>query len=137
MTVLFSSISYSRHIYWVLDYPSAHATRDPRGAIGICNWYHRRMMERRRQSRYGITDEGTEDVELGGVLGHSRRDSEVMAPQESGVMSLEQEVDNWDENAVDNWDTEDAPGPEREAAPPSYHETGSVGSIPAVAKRID
>ncbi|KAJ5799621.1 uncharacterized protein N7518_001689 [Penicillium psychrosexuale] len=111
------------------------------GAIGICNWYHRRMMERRRQSRYGLTEEGTEDVELGGVSGNPRRDSEVMGPQESGVMSLEQEVDNWDENAVENWDTEEAPGSERVAAPPSYHEAGSVGgqsvAIPAAAKRID
>ncbi|KAJ5489926.1 hypothetical protein N7453_010751 [Penicillium expansum] len=111
------------------------------GAVGLCNWYHRRMMERRRQSRYGIMEEGTEDVELGGVVGHSRRDSEVMSPQESGVMSLEQEVDNWDENAVDTWDTEEVPGPERETAPPSYDETGAAGgqsaAIPAAAKRID
>ncbi|KAJ6143339.1 hypothetical protein N7471_002792 [Penicillium samsonianum] len=111
------------------------------GAVGLCNWYHRRMMERRRQSRYGMMEDGTEDVELGGVTGNSRRDSEVMGPQESGVMDLEQEVDNWDENAVETWDTEDAPGPEREAAPPSYHETGPVGdqsaAIPAAAKRID
>lgn len=110
------------------------------GAVGLCNWYHRRMMERRRQSRYGMMEEGTEDVELG-VVGNSRRDSETMDPQESGVMSLEQEVDNWDENAVETWDTEEAPSPEREAAPPSYHETGPVGgqsaAIPAAAKRID
>jgi VanZ like family. len=110
------------------------------GAVGLCSWYHRRMMERRRQSRYGMMEEGTEDVELGGV-GNSRRDSEIMGPQESGVMSLEQEVDNWDENAVETWDTEEAPSPEREAAAPSYHETGPVGgqsaAIPAVAKRID
>ena len=110
------------------------------GAIGLCNWYHRRMMERRRRSRYGMTEEGAEDVELGGVAGNSRRGSEAMGPQESGVMSLEQEVDNWDENAVDTWDTEEAPSPEREAAPPSY-EAGSVGgqspAVPAVAKRTD
>ncbi|KAJ9487527.1 hypothetical protein VN97_g5785 [Penicillium thymicola] len=104
------------------------------GAVGLCNWYHRRMMERRRQSRYGMMEEGTEDVELGGVE-NSRRDSETMGPQESGVMSLEQEVDNWDENAVETWDTEEAPSPEREAAPPNYHETGPA--IPAAAKRID
>lgn len=111
------------------------------GAIGLCGWYHRRMMERRRQSRYGLMDDGTEDVELGGVNGDSRRGSEVMAPQESGVMSLEQEVDNWDENAVDNWDTEDVPEHERETAPPSYHQSSSVGgqaaSVPTGTKRDD
>lgn len=110
------------------------------GAIGLCGWYHRRMMERRRQSRYGLMDDGTQDIELGGVDGNSSRDSEVIGPQESGVMSLEQEVDNWDENAVDNWDTEDGPIPDQEAAPPSYHESGSVNgqttSVPA-PKRSD
>ncbi|KAJ5188622.1 hypothetical protein N7491_004942 [Penicillium cf. griseofulvum] len=110
------------------------------GAIGLCSWYHRRMMERRRQSRYGMMEDGTEDVELGGV-GNSRHDSEAMGPQESGVMSLEQEVDNWDENAVDTWDVAEGPSPEREAVPPSYHETGSVGgqspAIPAGVKRTD
>ncbi|KAJ5950848.1 uncharacterized protein N7479_009261 [Penicillium vulpinum] len=111
------------------------------GAVGLCSWYHRRMMERRRQSRYGMTEDGNQDVELGDVTGNSRRGSAVMGPQESGVMSLEQEVDNWDENAVDNWDAAEEPSPEREAAPPSYHEAGPVGgqsaAIPTVAKRID
>lgn len=109
-------------------------------AIGLCGWYHRRMMERRRQSRYGLMDDGTEDVELGGVNRNSSGDSEVIGPQESGVMSLEQEVDNWDENAVDNWDTEDVPDHDQGAAPPSYHESGSVTgqttSVP-VPKRSD
>lgn len=110
------------------------------GAIGLCGWYHRRMMERRRQSRYGLMNDGTEDVELGGVDGNSHRGSDVMGPQESGVMSLEQEVDNWDENAVDNWDTEDVPD-EREGAPPSYNESSSAGAqeggVPTGAKRND
>jgi hypothetical protein len=107
-------------------------------AVGLCGWYHRRMMERRRQSRYGLMEDGTEDVELGGVAGSSRRGSEVIGPQESGVMTLEHEVDNWDENAVDNWDTEEAPGPERETAPPTYHEGGGQpAAIPVAAKRKD
>jgi VanZ family protein len=102
-------------------------------AIGLCGWYHRRMMERRRQSRYGLMEDGTEDVELGGVGSSSRRESEIMGPQESGVMSLEQEVDNWDENAVDNWDTEEAPEHDRETAPPSYQESSSADAQPAAA----
>jgi VanZ family protein len=110
-------------------------------AIGLCGWYHRRMMERRRQSRYGLMEDGTEDVELGGVASSSRRESETMGPQESGVMSLEQEVDNWDENAVDNWDTEEGPEHDRETAPPIYQESSSAGSQPAAvpigAKRND
>lgn len=71
------------------------------------------MLERRRSSRYGAVpgDGGNvDDVELGVAgIGHhdDRGGDEGLGPQETGVMSLEQEVDNWDENAVDNWDTED------------------------------
>lgn len=111
------------------------------GAVGLCGWYHRRMMERRRQSRYGLMEDGTQDVELGGVAGGSHRGSDTMGPQESGVMTLEQEVDNWDENAVDNWDTEEAQGSEQETAPPNYHESGAGSSqsatMPTGAKRDD
>lgn len=82
------------------------------GAIGLCTWYHRRMLERRRKSRFGsMGDGGDDDVELGMSPGH--RDEEGLEPQESGVMNLEQEVDNWDENAVDTWDTEDGEDPSR------------------------
>ncbi|KAF7114094.1 hypothetical protein CNMCM5793_007074 [Aspergillus hiratsukae] len=75
------------------------------GAVGLCSWYHRRMLERRRKARFGaLGDEHGDDVELG-VAGGSESG---LGPQESGVLTLEQEVDNWDENAVDNWDTEEA-----------------------------
>ena len=97
------------------------------GAVGLCGWYHRRMLERRRKSRFGTIDGGEEDVELGVGVGGSREE-DGLGPQESGVMNLEQEVDNWDENAVDNWDTEDGPEPsESQAAPPSYHESQPAG----------
>lgn len=71
------------------------------------------MLERRRKARYGSVSEGaTEDVELGIPHGgHGDRDGnddgEGMGPQESGVMNLEREVDNWDENAADHWDSAD------------------------------
>ncbi|KAL5334031.1 hypothetical protein BJX70DRAFT_35474 [Aspergillus crustosus] len=79
------------------------------GAVGLCSWYHRRMLERRRKSRFGsLGENGAEDVELGLSPGH---DEDGLGAQESGVMNIEQEVDNWDENAVDNWDTEDGDGP--------------------------
>lgn len=106
------------------------------GAVGLCGWYHRRMLERRRKNRFGMMEGGGEDVELGVGVRHSHED-EGLSPQESGVMNLEQEVDNWDENAEDNWDTEDGPGPaELSTAAPSYHEDrkASVASGgPAVA----
>lgn len=85
------------------------------GAVGLCTWYHRRMIERRRKSRFGSMGDGDDDVELGMSPGH--RDEEGLEPQESGVMNLEQEVDNWDENAVDNWDTEEGEDPNHPNAP--------------------
>lgn len=75
------------------------------GAIGLCTWYHKRMLERRRKARFGaLLEEAHEDVELG--LSSTNEDNHI-GPQESGVTStrtLEEEVDNWDENAVDEWD---------------------------------
>lgn len=67
------------------------------------------MLERRRKARYGaLADDEVagDDVELSG-MGHGRDEESGLGPQENGVMSLEQEVDNWDENAVDRWDEED------------------------------
>lgn len=98
------------------------------GAISLCGWYHRRMLERRRKARFGslgddIVVEGgggeapnRDDIELGlsGGGGGEDRDHGI-GPQETGIVTnLEQEVDNWDENVADNWDTEDGPGPDEE-----------------------
>ncbi|KKK16351.1 hypothetical protein P175DRAFT_0456678 [Aspergillus ochraceoroseus IBT 24754] len=84
------------------------------GAVGLCSWYHRRMLERRRKSRFGALGDGSgaedDDVELGMGPGH-HHDGDGLGSQESGVVNLEQEVDNWDENAIDNWDTEDGDDP--------------------------
>lgn len=68
------------------------------------------MLERRRNARYGSLSEGSaHDVELGvnHAEGERHEDGDGLGPQESGVMTLEQEVDNWDENAVDNWESDD------------------------------
>jgi len=73
-------------------------------ALGLCLWYHKRMLERKRRNKVysplGDDDEG--DLELGEGLG----------PQENGIVqepTLEQQVDNWDENAED-WDEDDGDG---------------------------
>jgi hypothetical protein len=72
------------------------------------------MLERRRMARYGSLSENSPhdvDVELGVAHtgeGEGEGGGAGLGPQESGVMNLEQEVDNWDENAVDNWDSDDA-----------------------------
>ncbi|KAI1911245.1 hypothetical protein LOZ12_004417 [Ophidiomyces ophidiicola] len=79
------------------------------GAVGLCTWYHKRMLERKRKARFGgpMNDgEREEDIELGASSSHGG----ALGPQETGVTasrSLEQEVDDWDENAVDNWEEEE------------------------------
>ncbi|KAK4100382.1 hypothetical protein N658DRAFT_567498 [Parathielavia hyrcaniae] len=67
--------------------------------LGLCAWYHRRMVERKRLRKYTAvpTGEGEEDLELGEGPG-------------LGGQTLEEEVDNWDENAIDAWDEEDDAG---------------------------
>lgn len=81
-------------------------------ACGLASWYHKRMLERRRKNKYagvGDGEEGEEDLELGEGPGPSVVDED---DQETGVVStagrgksLEEEVDNWDENAADEpWD---------------------------------
>jgi hypothetical protein len=80
-------------------------------ALALSTWYHKRMIERKRLRKHytAVPGEGDEqDLELG----------EGPGGQESGVVhhetapaavSLEAELDNWDENAEDAWDEEDQP----------------------------
>ncbi|KAK0673663.1 hypothetical protein QBC41DRAFT_311278 [Cercophora samala] len=125
-------------------------------AVGLCSWYHKRMLERKRQRRYGgegggggVSGDGDgeelerlhggeqqeeeEDLELGEGRGLGRG----FDGQEQGVTtfaaapvgtrtqskSLEEEVDNWDENEVDNWDDE-----EEEEEGESEEDIGGVSS---------
>lgn len=90
-------------------------------ALGICSWYHKRMLERKRlRKSYNAVpnNDGEDDVDI--ELGEG-----IMGTQETGVtaehsnggntkknLTLEEEVDNWDENAPDNWDTEEPNGAE-------------------------
>ncbi|KAK4224578.1 hypothetical protein QBC38DRAFT_485268 [Podospora fimiseda] len=103
--------------------------------LGLCSWYHKRMLERKRVRRYTVVpgeDGDEEDLELG----ESRRlagDDHEDNGQEEGVIAgssvppanaviaqskvpaaapttLGEEVDNWDENEIDNWDDEDEGG---------------------------
>ncbi|KAI3401114.1 hypothetical protein diail_260 [Diaporthe ilicicola] len=82
--------------------------------LGLCSMYHKRMLERKRSRKTytavpdGEGDEG--DIELGeGIVGAQ----ESGVTEASGVagegpsskgLSLEEEVDNWDENAPDDWE---------------------------------
>lgn len=87
-------------------------------ALGLASAYHRRSVERRRRAKYsaltGEGIEGTDDLELGeaGVLaGRSNEDGHDDQP--TGFVAVaprtvQEELDNWDENAEDEaWDEED------------------------------
>ncbi|KAI8223642.1 hypothetical protein K4K57_010283 [Colletotrichum sp. SAR 10_99] len=85
-------------------------------SIGLCSWYHKRMLERKRRTKtYApVPGEDDEDVELG--EGHETGVIESSGARDGGDVggssgrTLEQEVDNWDENQVDDWDEDDADG---------------------------
>lgn len=90
--------------------------------LGLCSFYHKRMLERRRsRKQYNAVpgDDNGEDVELGDtVFGGEHEEGVMVSDPESSApntstgggkasMTLEEEVDNWDENAVDAWDEDD------------------------------
>ncbi|KAF2813669.1 uncharacterized protein BDZ99DRAFT_436054 [Mytilinidion resinicola] len=98
-------------------------------SLAICNWYHKRMLERKRAARGYNAVAGDEDIELG----------EAVVDQESGVIrptpTVEEELDNWDENAED-WDeseVNEANGGGKETPPSS---SGDIGVVDA-KKRPD
>jgi len=80
-------------------------------ALAICSWYHKRMLERKRLSKYHVvpgSDGLDQDVELG-EGGGSQQEIGVTGPTDR---ILEEQVDNWDENADDAWDDDVAGGEE-------------------------
>ncbi|KAK6376345.1 hypothetical protein LTS17_006940 [Exophiala oligosperma] len=105
-------------------------------ALGLCSAYHRRSAERRRKAKYSaLASDGLEgeDLELaegsggGDELGRPSRPADD--GQETGVVarSVEDELDNWDENVPDEpWDDDDdVTTSQHTKATPS---TSSVGS---------
>jgi VanZ family protein len=89
-------------------------------AVGLAGWYHRRAAERRRIAKYSALageDVGEGDLELGEGPGLSGTTDELRRTpqgQETGVAAVpplktvEEELDNWDENVPDDaWDRDD------------------------------
>lgn len=100
-------------------------------AIAVANWFHRRSAERRRLAKYSAlaTAEGEEDIELGGPTIGSEDLEAGIGAQESGITTrtdslaapkktVEEELDNWDENAEDEdaW-SDDGVGKETKVTP--------------------
>ena len=118
-------------------------------AIGVAGWFHRRSAERRRLAKYSVlaTAEGEENIELGVAAGSHDLES-GLAPQENGVIAtrtdslntpmktVEEELDNWDENAEDEdaW-SDDGTGKEDTKATPATSSRGSQEEGPVVVKK--
>ncbi|KAK7431503.1 hypothetical protein QQZ08_001994 [Neonectria magnoliae] len=100
-------------------------------ALGLCTWYHKRMLDRRRQRKHynAVPGEDEEDLELG--EGHETGITEAPAR----TRTLEEQVDHWDENHVDEWDDDDAlEAPGATHAKDKGLDTGDLGDV---KKRLD
>jgi hypothetical protein len=80
-------------------------------ALGLCNFYHKRMLERKRAARgytavAGDIDEERSDLDRDIELGETVGD----IGQESGA-TVDEELERWDENAEDWESTEPEPVP--------------------------
>ncbi|PNS16023.1 hypothetical protein CAC42_4424 [Sphaceloma murrayae] len=77
------------------------------GALAICSWYHKRMLERRRAAKtYNLVpgEEGEVDVELGETIHREEQETGVV---EAAEQTVTEQLDNWDENAEDWEDPDD------------------------------
>jgi len=91
-------------------------------AVALNLWYHKRMLERKRRAKtFIVPGEGGDDVDVELGEGSHTQDGDISIER-----TLEEEVDNWDENAED-WD-EDEPRVAHEGAktPPSSVEDTTV-----------
>jgi len=75
--------------------------------VALCSWYHLRMLERKRLAKtYHVVPGDDElDLELGEGIGP--QESSVTSTAAAAERTLEQEVDNWDENIEDAWDEDE------------------------------
>ncbi|GAO18608.1 uncharacterized protein UV8b_05434 [Ustilaginoidea virens] len=100
--------------------------------VGLCSWYHKRMLDRKRQRKTynAVPGDDAEDLELGD--GQEIGITSIEAAASSQARTLEQEVDNWDENAPDEWEDEDGAG---SSAPPPYKSKESGAADTGEAKK--
>jgi len=104
-------------------------------ALALSSWYHMRMLERKRLAKSYQVVPGEEDLELGEGVGAQESGTTIAdlpAPQ-----TLDEEVDNWDENVEDAWDEEEhATGTESvEGDGPKTPSASSAGDVEAEPKK--
>ncbi|KAG9248252.1 hypothetical protein BJ878DRAFT_71195 [Calycina marina] len=74
------------------------------GALALNSWYHMRMLERKRLAKHytAVPGDDEQDLELGGEVGEQESGTTAAA-----APTLDQQVDNWDENVEENWDEDE------------------------------
>jgi len=97
-------------------------------AVGLCSWYHKRMLERRRKAKgYVVVAGDDQDLELGEGVGLSSSEG-----QERGIpkvtVTLEDGGRNWDDHGNDNWDV---------GSPPAATDATAADEVEADGKRVD
>lgn len=109
-------------------------------ALGMANAYHKRAAERRRRAKFAalLGEGGEDDVELGTGPGVANGDVGGPSAQETGVATrtVEEELDNWDENVPDDdWDEEDGGQGGKAKMTPATSSRGSddIGAAKKVA----
>lgn len=75
-------------------------------ALGLSSWYHLRMLERKRLAKNYQVVPGEEeaDLELGEGIGAQESGTTSAVP---AGQTLDEEVDNWDENIEDGWEEDE------------------------------
>jgi len=78
-------------------------------ALGLSSWYHLRMLERKRLAKnyQVVPGEDDADLELGESVGIGAQESGTTTAGTGTHPTLDQEVDNWDENIEDGWDEDE------------------------------
>jgi hypothetical protein len=107
------------------------------GALGLSSWYHMRMLERKRLAKHYQAVPGDEDADLELGEGVGAQESGTTTADLPAPQTLDEEVDNWDENVEDAWDEEEhATGTDSvEGDGPKTPSASSAGEIEAEPKK--
>ena len=113
-------------------------------AVGAANWYHKRAAERRRKAKYSALAGEEGDLELGEGPGLAT-DELGRGPEREQVTgtvavpkTVEEELDNWDENIPDEaWDEEDEGGANGEVKVTPATSEGDGEEVPQKKVAVD
>ena len=105
-------------------------------AVGLNSWYHMRMLERKRLAKHYQAVPGDEDADL--ELGEGVGAQEEGFVTGAATRTVEEEVDNWDENVEDAWDEEEHVGTDvSEGEGLKTPSASSAGDVEAEGKKRD